>query len=538
MVSPNSLPSYLAFLIAGLLVAVSIADGGFVPLGTDSSAYVSAAELWRTGDLFRDEPLHFWASWPNAVESASPLGYRSGPIRGTEVSAYPLGFPLLNAAAVSLVGSSGSYLVAPIMGGLLVWCTFVLAREMAGALAGLLAAALIASSPLMLLHTVHPMSDVPAAACWIAAWALSLAATVGAAVAAGAMVAMAILVRPNLAPLAMVVGAVILIGGRAASRRHWQWRAAATFIATAVIGPAIVLWSQAVLYGSPFESPYPGWQQFFSRAHIPSNLRTYPRLLAETHTLLPLAGLLVVPAALFSRRVLSRPARVIALSAGAILVVNIALYLPYLPYDHWPFLRFLLPGLAALFIAFAGVVAFVTRWTWGRLSTNARGAPSKVEGRARWLAAIVPIAAIIVAAQGRPFVRYALHDWQAQTRVRLMGHYLRETLPSNAALLSFVHSGALAYYTRKDVIRLDIVDAHSLDRVVDDLVRHNYHPVFVLDQALEESPFKQRFPDSRFGRLDWAPRAIFTTVTAVLYLDPADRQPYLDGKRWPVDVLR
>lgn len=526
---PNKRERYLSYagaLIAALSMAISVNAGGFVAGGTDSSGYISAGALWSNGDLYRPEPLHFWATWKNASESASPVAYRPGPIPGTEVSIYPLGFPLLCAAASSLVGSFGGYLVAPIMGGVLAWCAFMLARDLAGSLAGLLAAALVASSPVVLLHTVHPMSDVPAAACWLLAWLLALRGTVGAAVAAGLAASMAILIRPNLAPLAVVPAAVVLWNAsHLGTLRTWGWRETSIFVAAAAVGPALVAWSQAVLYGSAFLPGYVEWESFYRSARVGPNLLMYTRLLSTTHTLLPLLGLVLVPMAFLSTRVLAtRESCMIAVSAAAMFGINVALYLPYLSIDHWPMLRFLLPGLTGLFILFAGLLAVMTGAIW--------------RSRARWAAVIVPVAAAFVVLRAVPMIEYSLRDWSVQARIRLMGHYLREALPPNAIVLGFMHSGEVAHYTAREVLRMDVIDPPALDSVVEDLRRHGYRPVFVLDDSYEIGPFRQVFAASRYGRLDWTPRAVFTSVASISYFDLADAEPYAKGERWPTDVVR
>jgi hypothetical protein len=518
-ISSDRLALYTTLLIAAVVVSISVRLNLFVAGGTDSSAYISAGDLWRRGELHRAVPLQSWASWPHAIHSGSPVGYRPGLVPGTEVPVYPLGFPLLIAAATSVGGALSAHLVAPVMAGVLVFCTFALARRVAGNLAGLIAALLIASSPIVLLHTVDTMSDVPATACWAAAWLLATRGMVSASVTAGCLTSMAILIRPNLAPLALVLACVVL----AAAPRAVMARAISGFVFASAVGPLIVVWSQALLYGNPLAPGYVGWEAFYQLDHIRPNVRIYRQLLAMTHTLLPLAGLATVPIVFLDKpRAFLPQARIIALSAAAIVLTTLALYLPYLPFDNWPFLRFLLPGLVALFVLFASLIAHVTSLVWGH---------------ARWAACLVPCVALIVAAQGTPFVRYALQDWRAQTRVRLMGRYLNEALPSNAAVLSFVHSGAIAHYTDRAVVRLDLLEPATLDQVIDDLTRHHYRPVLVLDQALELDAFKQRFAGSRFGRLDWPPRAIFTSVTSIWYVDVADLRSHQEGTRWPVDVL-
>lgn len=505
---------------------MSVNAGFFVAGGTDSSGYISAAERWRTGEIVKPAPLHLWATWPQALDAASPVGYRPGLTRGTDISVYPLGFPVFIAAAVAAGGALAAHLVAPAAAMLLTWCTFALGRLLAGSAAGLVGALLIAVTPVTLLHTVDAMSDVPAAAFWALGWLLSFRGTRSAALAAGAAVSAAILVRPNLAPLALVPGTLILVSPSTAlsHARQWQWRHALSFAAVAAIGPAVVAWSQTVLYGGPLVPGYVEWQGFFRAAHIAPNIEMYPRLLMHLHTPLVFAGLAGV--LLVRRRgdvAVDRRAGALALSAAAVLVVNAAVYLPYLSLDDWPFLRFLLPGLVALFILFAAVIVRLADW---------------LAARSRWLVPLAAIPVAIVIAQGAPQIRYSLNEWRAQTRVRLMGHYLRDVLPPNAAVMSFVHSGAVRHYTGRQIVRLDLLDPTSLDHVADDLRAHGYHPVFVLDEALEAEAFRARFPQSRYGRLDWPPRATFTTVTRILFLDPADREAFRRGQRWVTDELK
>lgn len=522
----DRLAAWAALLIAALSASLSINANLFVAGGTDSSGYISAADGWRRAELHRPVPLAFWPAWPHTLDSTAPVGHRPGPIRGTEVQVYPFGFPLLLAAATAIGGPLAAHLVAPVMGALLVLCTFALGRMVAGNLAGLVAAVLVAASPITLFQMVDAMSDVPAAACWAGAWLVAVRGTLGASATAGLLAAMAMAMRPNLAPLAIVVAAVAYA---AASRQplaaNARWWAAATFIGASALGPLLVLWSQAALYGSAFTSGYPGQSGFFRLAHVLPNAALYPRLLAETHTLVPLAGLVLVPLVLLrpSAAPLAPTARLMTLSAAAMLLVNYAIYLAYLPFDQWPFLRFLLPGLVALFVLYGGLAAYVT---------------DLLAMRSRWLAAAVPVAALAIVCHGLPLVRYAVNDWRAQTRVRLLGHYLDAALPETAVVFSAVHSGSVAHYTGRDIVRLDLIDPLALDETIDGLARRGRRPVFVLDQALEFSAFQQRFAGSRFGRLDWAPRAVFTSGTSVWYLDAADLPAHRGGERWPIDVLR
>ena len=88
---------------------------------------------------------------------------------------------------------------------MLVFSAFLIARRLAGGMAGATAALLTATSPIVLFQVVQPMNDVLAAALWMAALAWFI--TKPQPIACGILIGLAILVRPNLAPLALVFAA-------------------------------------------------------------------------------------------------------------------------------------------------------------------------------------------------------------------------------------------------------------------------------------------------------------------------------------------
>lgn len=495
----------------------------YVAGGSDSSGYISASERWLAGDLYAPVPLQLLPTLP-APAAASPLAYRASLITGADVPVYPLGLPVFFAAARAAGGPLAPFVVAPLSAALLTWCVWLLGRAAGGPLAGVVAAVLIASSPVTLLHTVDAMSDVPAAALWTLAWVLALGLhrsgdargerLWGQGAATGAAVAGAVLMRPNLAPLAIIPALLLLWADRGplSPPARWRWPAALLFAAVAAIGPAIVAWSQATLYGGWLTPGYVEWESFFRAAHVGPNLSLYPALLFTVHSPLAMAGIVAA---------VWRPSRVTG-SALALLILNWVIYLPYLSFDDWPFLRFLLPGLAALFVLCGAATAT---------------AAHALARRQRWLAPLALLPAVLIVLSGAAERRFALNDWEAQTKVRLMGHYLREVLPHNAVVLSFTHSGAVRHYTGRPVVRLDLLAPNTLDDIVDRLRRQGYQPVFVLDELIEGGPFRALFAASRYGRLDWPARATFTTVTRILYLDAADRDRFVSGERWTTDAL-
>ena len=172
------------------------------------------AEALASGDLQPTSALAAQVPWPGASKTFTPGGFvpsETNPSASAPVCAP--GFSVLLAPVVAAWGRDAMFWVTPLAGALLVWTTFLAGRTLAGPLAGAMAAVLIAASPAVLYQVVQPMNDITTAAFWMAAfsslllrrWAL-----------AGACAGLALLVRPNLLPLA--AAAAVYVGIR-------DWRA-------------------------------------------------------------------------------------------------------------------------------------------------------------------------------------------------------------------------------------------------------------------------------------------------------------------------
>lgn len=511
-----------ALLVAALAAGLTIRANSFVPWGTDSGAYLSAAYRWAEGDLFSPASFQFWSQWSAAGQVEAPLGHRPGPLPGTITPFYPLGYPLLLAAALDLGGPLAPYTVAPLFVGLLVWCAFVLGRDLSTPAGGLAAALLIGMTPVTLSHAMLLMSDVPAAACWGVAWILSLRPRAGAAAAAGCAAAMAMMIRPNLGPLTLILAGVVLLADRAHAGRAIG--RLTIFGLTAAIGPLMVLWSQAVLFGNPLDTGYPATVDFFfSRERIPQNARFYVAELVGLHSWWVALGALAIPIIWRSRPRREWRARLLLVAAVLLIAVNYALYLPYLSFEGWAWLRFLLPAMLALFVL-CGAAADALRL--------------RLQHYGRWWGVLAFVPILWIAWTPRHELRTLVDNAREYPRLQQMGHYLRAALPPNAVILTFVHSGGIALYTGRPVVRLDLIAADALDEIIADLTRHGYRPVFVLDIAFEGAGLSDKFQTSRFVRLDWPPRAEFATGVSVLYHDAGDRAGYAAGDRYATDVLR
>src|SRR4051794_7723278 len=176
-----------------------------VAAGADAYGYVSEADLWLRGDLHIDQSFGATVPWPMARWTFTPLGYRPEPDGYRIVPQYAPGLPLLMAAFKAIAGQCAMFWVVPICGAVLVFATYIIGRRIDRPIVGLAAAWLVASSPTQLFMLMAPMSDVPAAAAWAVAIACVLGDTSASAAAAGAAAGVAILIRPNLAPLAAVI---------------------------------------------------------------------------------------------------------------------------------------------------------------------------------------------------------------------------------------------------------------------------------------------------------------------------------------------
>ena len=192
-----TLAGAITALLLASLVGLTIRHSTFTPWGTDPAAYIGSAHLWARHEVVTPASLIFWASWSRDGILEAPMAHHPGLTRGTTVSDFPLGFPVLMAAAIRIGGELAPYVVPPLFAGVLGWCAYVLGSTLAGRWAGLLAAIQVVTSPITLLHSVVPMSDVPAGGLWAVSWVMSLRGGLGGAAAAGMATAMAIMIAPT-----------------------------------------------------------------------------------------------------------------------------------------------------------------------------------------------------------------------------------------------------------------------------------------------------------------------------------------------------
>jgi hypothetical protein len=513
----------LAVILAAAVTGAGVAYGTYSAAGADPAGYVTQAHLLAEGRLVRDVPLaretlERVVEWPRRGWLFAPLGYRPGAAAGTLVPTYPPGLPLL--MAVSLVaGDIGPFLVAPFLAGAAVLVTYALGLRHHSRVAGLTAATLLATSPIVLFQVVQPMSDVPVAALWAGAVLLALTPAPSAPFAAGACAGFAILVRPNLLPFLLVV--------LLARPRLLPWLAGLVPAACAL---ALVNWR---LHGSPFASGYGDVGELFGLPNVLPNVRAYgerllqgelPALVLTVVALVAVAVSRLKPEARgprpqpeatgqrFAREATGRrrpeATRAPLAFAAVALAVVLACYLPYAVFPEWFYLRFLLPAFPLLFVAIGALVA-----------RAAMVLPAPARGLV--LLSTLTVAASFNIVRAEREQAFNLHRYEA--RYRTAGRYLAASLPRNAVIVAGQQSASAMHYTGLPVLRWDaLAPGDDVDAALAALRALGRQPMMVLDDW-EEPQLRERFSRAAAARLDWRPRADVGDTTHVRVFDPADR---------------
>ena len=511
---PRAAPA-IAATAAVIAVGIGLVWGTYAAGGTDSSCYLHQAELFASGRVREPQPLAIDAPWPRASATFVPIAFVPSPRAEIAiVPACPSGLPLLMAGARLLGGRPAMFWIVPLLGGCAVWLTYVLGRRVADARAACAAAVLLAASPTFLYQVTQPMSDVPALAAWTAALVAALRAPASTrwALAAGAASGAALLIRPNLLPLAIAAAAPIcLIWPQGLRRLLWRLTAFGAGVLPFVAAIALL---NAAMYGGPFSSGYGQLRDLFTVEHVAGNVRRYPLWLLETQT----PFVLLAMAAPWVERDVCRRSLLWCLLAFAAL--TLACYVPYTVWEAWWFLRFLLPAFPVL-LALSALVA--VSWL-GRLRPEWRSAVFALS-----LGALV-LFQLITSAHRAVF---QLKDLEA--RYRISGDYVTGRLPANAVLFAEIQSGSLSYYAGRPIVRWSLMDPQWLDRAIAFLKAEGYRPYFVVESE-EEPEFRQHFAAGPgLGHLEWPPMADLNRQVRIY--DPADRDRYLRGEKIETEFI-
>jgi hypothetical protein len=506
----NVIPRWSRSIAAGAAVASTVIAfhfGVFVAGDSDQYGYVSQAQLWTTGRLVVPDQLATLA--PLLGPAVAPLGYRLALTPAAIVPTYPPGLPLVMALAEKTAGPHAVYYVVPLLAGLAVWLTYVLAERSFDRRTALVACVVFASSPLFLFLTFEPMSDAPATAWWLIAWVLATQAGTWTAFGAGFASGAAILTRPNIVVLTTVLALVV-----AESRP--RLRRVLLFAAPVVTACLLIALINRALYGSPFESGHGSLGYLFQTERIPQNLQRYLGWLVELHT--PVI-LLAYVAPFVSRRSQDSSFGAARPLCWAMLLfsgVLLSCYLPYFVFDNWTFLRFLLPAIPLLFILASLVIVRAIEWL-------------PVSCRTVCLIAICVAGCLWYGFKAASLGLFGPE--RAEDRYKVVGEYVGRALPSNAVVLTDIQSGSIRWYGHRTTLRWTLVEDGRLDEAIDVLAAHGYEPYILLEDH-EESSFREHFARANiFGRIDWAPAIEYLALGHVRVYAIADRQRHLAGER-------
>jgi hypothetical protein len=466
----RSMPWVAAAAAAGVL-ALCWVYGTRAAGGSDSYGYVSQARLWLGGDLHVHQDFAALVPWPNADWSFTPLGYRPA-ANHTIVPTYAPGLPLLMAVFMTVLGNCGAFIITPLAGAVLVLSTFALGVQVSGRATGALAALLTASSPTILLMTLWPMSDVPAAAFWtvslVFAWRKPRYAS---AALSGIAAGLAILIRPNLAPLIVFPAALVVCGP--VGRTTAGLRRLVVLMLACVPFVVLVALVNHDLYGSFFMSGYGDAASIYGWRNLRPNLARYPRWLRETQGAYVFIFLLTVflPP---GPRPESRRLRWILL---AYIAGVFGCYLFYVPFDDWWYLRFVIPAMPAMFVLSIDAI-----WHVG-----ARFGPA-VQTAVALVFTTLTLSHAIAYAQLHTIVEIG----EGEQKYADVGRYLARELPAGTVVISGLHSGNIRLYSRLRTLRVDSLDGAWLDRAIGYLKSTGPSPYLVLEES-EIRNFRERF---------------------------------------------
>jgi hypothetical protein len=489
----------IAALAAIALTAFGVVKGTWAVGGSDSSCYGLMAQAMAAGDLQPSSGLAVEAPWPDASRTLAPGGFIPSPVRPDAAS--PIcapGMAVLMAPLAIMFGRDAIFWLVPLSGAALVFAAFVIARRLAGALAGVMAAILTATSPIVLYQVVQPMNDVLTAALWITAFALNSKYVLQ-----GFLVGLAILVRPNLAPLALVVASLPFV-----MKHDKPTRAVVLMMAAALPGVIAMLWLNYALYGGFLRSGYGDATRLFAASNINGNLANFGRALFQTQNVVPVVAL----AAPLLFKDDKRRFAIVLLAAA--LVVS-AIYLLYQPYPEWWYVRFLMPALVLLLILASAVTAAA--------ATRAR------------MAGVIPLVIVVLAILGTRGAgdRSAFELQRLEGRYRDTAQVVSDRLPANAVLITVWQSGSVRFHADREAVMWDSMEPAWLDRAVTWLSSRGLQPYFLLERR-EEGEFRSRFRGhSEFGALDWPPRIDLNRQVRIY--DPGDRARFVAGEKYPTD---
>ena len=579
-VSADHITQVLAFLALSTTLVIGVRYGTLAVGSPESTCAVGQARMFVDGQRSLPSPLpdqRFPAALSGMLAPPGFVALTDGSDRA--VPGCPAGLSFAMSAAMRVGGDPAVFLLVPLFGVLAVWSTYLLGRTLAGPWAGVAACSLMVCSPLFMYGVIQPISDVPAAALWVASLAAAIRAGDGSgafrfkrAIGTGLLAGLAIMVRPHLFPLAAVPIMLVSSGWQQSpGSRQGQEVSRHRLIAAAIMGMlpgvAAVAWLQWRVYGSAFGSATTAADGVVGLAQAAANMAWYIWWLGSLHTPV-LALALLAPFVVGSNgederdnhsvghthspsqghtvesatitpgevrfanaarstrgaHVLVPPGRRREWLLLAFALAVWALELPYGSVIEWQQTRALLPALPMVI-----VLAVAAAWS---LAGRRRSARHRV--------ALLAIVALV----GGWWVHNAsergiFRAKAIERKYREAGRYAATTMAPDAVILAVLPAGSIRYYAEMPTLTWSAIPAGQLDALLDDLRSRGYAPLIALDVS-ERGEFSQHFAGrTLLADLDWPAR--MTIGRDISVYDPADRARHLAGDKistgsisWPV----
>jgi hypothetical protein len=395
---------------------------------------------------------------------------------------------MLLAAFKLVAGQCAIRVVAPLSAALLVLVTFALGRKAVSDQVGAAAAWLIATSPAVIYTMMSPMSDLPAAVFWALAAYGCLNGSKQGALLAGAAAAAAILVRPNLVHVAVVLALWLALRDFRLPARRPRFARILLFSTPVGLACLAVAAINQHLYGSPLSSGYGDPATLFSMDRVGRNIFNYGWWIVQSQTPIALVGLIA----------LWTPALSLL---GLMSLAVVASYLLYLVFDSWWYLRFLLPCWPAMCL---GTARLLARPSGDSFSRTGKLVLFALGLYGLWYA---------YGAQAFEFGRH-------ERRYAAVARLVRNMTEPNSVVITTQHSGSVRYYGERMTLRYEVLNAPWLDRTVAWLRDQGIHPYILLD-SWEHDAFKQKFARrNELGRLNIATVFEYRGSTSTFLYDP------------------
>ena len=487
-VSAGDVIHRLARLVTAALAGIALAFTAVYIIhacgGLDSHGYVAFSELLSRGRLSYPLPDLSWLAVDRPAEVASPLGFIPSLDGRSVVPEFPVGLPILLAAARLAAGPEAVFWVAWLCQIALVLTVFAMARTRYGTLTAGLAAVLMAAHPVASAYAMQAMSDVPATLATVVAVYAMAGRREPMPVLGGLAASLAILIRPPLALPMAVLGAATL---RRTPRAGWIM---AAWTLPGLLGLMAI---QYVLFGNPMVSGHGSAGHLFTTSTLMHNV------MAHTKWFLIVQTPLVVPALWLGWRT----DRSFATMMFAIAFAEALPYFFYgVPFDDWEMLRFLLPGLALLVpVAAEGVASLLRRVP--------RPLPQL---------AVVVISIVALAASSRWLESNGtLLLSVTETKYPRVGEWFNAHATPESVVFASLHSGSVHYYSGRLTLRFDAIPPDRLAPTLEGLAARGMPAYVVLDGDYETKLFERRFAGVIGTRVRVEPvDRVFTTIIATI----------------------